>query len=230
MKKFVSIVAVLLFLPGVAMAAKWSADLDGADARQEGFASINTTHAGTIVYTIMANGIGVPTRAAIRRGGSDLVDLGAEFNFSAATGTLVTGLNLSGLVNANLTLRIEGPNGTLEGPISLIAGADANVNTLQRNFGGVAVGSVSAARNIIVTNDGTADLRVANLLIRGAGRARFNVVANQCQAVTLRPGQRCVATIRFLPAATGEVRALAVVDSSDFSKRQIRVQLRGTGN
>lgn len=230
MKKLVSVLAVLLLVPSVAMAAKWSSELAGATARQEGFASITTTDAGELTYTIMVNGIGVPNRAVILVGGSETVDLEADFAFGAASSTLTTQANLRGLINANnVTLRVEGPDGTIEGPVDLLAGADINVNALQRQYGDVPIGQTAPARNVVVTNDGTASLRVANLLIRGAARAQYDIVSNTCRQVTLPPGGRCAATITFTPTAEGEQRALALVNSSDEAKRQVRVQLRGAG-
>ena len=217
MKKFVVILAALLLIPSVASAAKWSVDLSDSTAREEGFASIVT------------NGIGVPTQATIVGGGGP-VTLDPTFEFGSASGTFSTGSNLAGLINANLTLRVTGPDGTVEGPVTLIPGADVNVNALQRQFGDVAVGSTAAPRNILVTNDGTAALRVANVLIRGAGRSQFQILSNGCRGVTLQAGQRCAVSITFAPTAAGAARALAVVNSSDASKRQIRIQLRGTGN
>ena len=230
MKKLFSILAGLLLVPSVATAAKGSAELSGETARQEGFASIVTTDGGEVTYSILTNGIGVPTRAVILVGAAERVDLEAEFEFGAATSTVATQANLRSLLNANnVRLRVEGPDGTIEGPLTFIPGADANVNNVQRNYGDVAIGTTAPARRIIVTNDGTEPLRVADLLIRGGGRAQFNVISNDCNQVTIRPGGRCVATITFRPTAEGLQKALAVINSSDESKGQIRVQLRGNG-
>lgn len=228
MKKLVSILAALALVPSVATAAKWSSDLSGESPRQEGFASITTTASGDVTYSIMTNGIGVPTRAVILVDGAEAVDLNAEFEFGAASSTVSTRTNLSNLVRSTVALRVEGPDGTIEGPVDLIRGPDVNVNAPQRNFGEVAVGTRAPARRVIVSNDGTENLRVADILIRGANRNQYRVLANTCRKATLAPGRSCALTVTFAPTSTGEKRGLAVVNSSDPGSPLI-VQLRGVG-
>lgn len=228
MSNIVSILAALLALPGLALGAEYSGDLEGATPRQEGFASVVATNAGTITFTIATNGIGVPTSATVWQDGSLLVDLEAEFFGGTATGTLASGLDLSGV--GNLLLRVEGPDGTVEAPLVLLPGADINATPLQRDFGEVAVGSSSPARAIRVSNDGTANLRLGGqVFIRGAGRARYSLVSEDCSGRVLAPGAACTIQVRFSPTAPGEARALAVLNSTDRNEPQVRVQLRGTG-
>lgn len=228
MKKIVSILALTLLIPALAMAAEWSVDL-GGDSGQ-GFGSVVTTFGGQITFNVLTNGIGVPTRAVVLRGANELADLGAEFNFGAATGMVETGADLSGLVNAtNLTLRIEGPNGNIEGPLVLIPGADITTDRVQQNFGDIAVGAQSPFRRLRMENDGTENLRISAVIIRGAGRNSYVIETDNCSESRLAPGQACIVRFSFNPTSAGAANGLAVIQSSDPNERELRIQLRGNG-
>jgi hypothetical protein len=135
-----ALLLVAAVFPTLALAQDLSADLSGATARQEGFASL-VGQGNAVRLTALTNGIGTPTRAVIRRGGADVVELDAEFNFGLATGTTSGGPVAAILADpASYQLRVEGPDGVIEGPIVGVASAaGVIVDPLRRNFGNVPV-------------------------------------------------------------------------------------------
>jgi len=208
-----------------------SADLSGGSAQQEGFASL-VANGGTLAFNILTNGIGTPTRAAIRRAGADVVDLGADFTFGVASGSVTSGQVAAILNNpGSHTLLVEGPDGSLSGPLTQVAATAAGVNAdpLRRNFGDVAVGTRTDPRSVTVSNTADTSFRITAVGIFGADKQQYSLVDDSCAGKTLQSGQSCTFSVRFEPAATGTIRALGVVRSTDPDHPEIRVQLRGNG-
>ena len=108
---------------------------------------------------------------------------------------------------------------------------DITVDPLKRNFGEVAVGTSAPTRRVVVTNDGTENLALEPILIRGANRSQFTLPAatDGCSGEVLPPGSSCTFRVVFEPTATGLQRAMALVRSNDPDEREVRVLLRGTG-
>ena len=85
MKKVGLIAAVLLAAVAAAASADYlSVDLSGAGG--EGFASL-VTDTTSVSYAILTSGVGTPTGAEIRQAGATVLNLGAMFDFGAATGS-----------------------------------------------------------------------------------------------------------------------------------------------
>lgn len=234
MKRMLNLSAALLLVaavfPTLALAQDLSADLSGATARQEGFASL-VGQGNAVRLTALTNGIGTPTRAVIRRGGADVVELDAEFNFGLATGTTSGGPVAAILADpASYQLRVEGPDGVIEGPIVGVASAaGVIVDPLRRNFGNVPVGTNSEPRRIFVTNTADQPYRVTLVGIFGPNRAQYRILGDECSGTNLAPNQRCIVTFRFVPAAAGLQKALLVVRTNDPAHLETHVQLRGDG-
>lgn len=234
MKKLVSIPAALLLLaavlPGLAAAVDLSANLDGDSPRQEGFASV-VAEGNSLRFTVLTNGIGTPTRAVIRRGGTDVVELGGTFNFGTVNGVATSGEVTAILASpASYVLQVEGPDGTVAGPLAGVAAEPGiKVDPLRRNFGNVAVGTVAAPRPVTVSNDGDRSYRITLVGIFGVNRGQYSLVDDGCSGVNLAPGASCTVTFRFEPSAAGTQRALLVVRSNDPANGEYRVQLRGEG-
>lgn len=102
-------------------------------------------------------------------------------------------------------------------PVSL------NPNAL--NFGGHAVGTTSAPKNIIVTNHEKVVVNFSNVAITGTNNGDFSQT-NNC--TSLSPGKTCTVTVTFTPSAKGSRTAtLTLTDSATNSPQTAK--LSGTG-
>ena len=111
------------------------------------------------------------------------------------------------------------------------SGPDIFVDPLKRNFGEIAVGTSAPTRRVRVTNDGTRNLVLEPILIRGADRSQFTLPASVdgCSGKVLPPGASCAFRVGFEPTATGFRRAMILIHSNDSDEAEVRVLLRGTG-
>lgn len=233
MRKLVSIPAALLVLaafPTLAAAADLSADLAGDNAAQGGFASL-VADGNSISFTALTNGIGTPTRAVIRRGGNDVVDLNATFDFGVATGTTNSGEAGSIVASpGSYVLLVEGPDGVVQGPLAGVAGAPGiTVDPLRRNFGNVTVGTLAPPRRVTVANSGERAYRITLVRIFGADRSQYSIASDGCSGRNLGPNASCDVTFSFRPTSAGTRRALLVIRSNDPEHLETRVLLRGEG-
>ena len=112
-----ALVLALVLLPaGAAWADDFSATLTGPG---QGLASI-VTGDGTVQYAILTQGIGTPTSAAILQGNNLFVNLPGSFSGGSAAGTVATQADLAALEAnpGNFSVRVQGPGGTLQGPLA----------------------------------------------------------------------------------------------------------------
>ena len=96
-------------------------------------------------------------------------------------------------------------------------------------FGSQTVGTTSAQRSVSITNSGGAALALSAVGLSGAQPADF-ALANACPAppATLAPGDSCLVTVSFSPAAEGaRSAALTVSDNAPGSPHS--VALSGAG-
>jgi hypothetical protein len=107
----------------------------------------------------------------------------------------------------------------------LAASAVAQTVTLSPtslSFGNVAVGSTSAAKNVILSNTGTATLTIGSIV---ASAALTEI--NTCGSSVL-PGKKCVISVTFTPTATGAASgAVTVTDNASNSPQAVTTT--GTG-
>ncbi|MDX6534153.1 MAG: hypothetical protein QOF68_1897, partial [Gaiellales bacterium] len=104
---------------------------------------------------------------------------------------------------------------------------DASVAPSALAFPSVTVGTASTAKQITVTNVGTADLHVSSVTAMGASPADFAIDASAC-SVPVAPGSSCTVNVTFAPSAEGPRTAtLNVFDDALGSPRSVAVS--GTG-
>lgn len=107
----------------------------------------------------------------------------------------------------------------------LTAGAAAQTISLSAtslNFGNVVVGSTSAAKNVILTNTGTATLAVSNIAASGSFAE-----TNTCGA-SVGAGRKCTISVTFAPSATGASSGtVTITDNAGNSPQTITTN--GTG-
>lgn len=95
-------------------------------------------------------------------------------------------------------------------------------------FGDQFTGTVSAARQITVTNSGDALLRVTGVRLDGAGASDFLAGAEGCTTAPVPAGASCTIAVRFAPGAA-VAREASLHVTSDAPLAPAAIALRGTG-
>ena len=144
--------------------------------------------------------------------------------------------NISGHVKVNLTVT-SGPNavvsgvffGTVTAPVAPVAPVTpvtpstfvltSSASTL--SFGTVTVSS-SAIQTVTLTNAGTGNIAISNVLVSGAG---FNA-SGVSNGTVLLPGQSATVTASFTPASAGNLTGSVVVSSNAGAEA---ISFSGTG-
>lgn len=88
-------------------------------------------------------------------------------------------------------------------------------------------GTVSLAKPVRITNNGTATVHLISIAITGTNSSSFTQI-NTC-ATTLAPAASCTAYVAFDPAAAGTFSANLTLSDNGASSPQV-VSLSGTGN
>jgi Abnormal spindle-like microcephaly-assoc'd, ASPM-SPD-2-Hydin len=103
----------------------------------------------------------------------------------------------------------------------------ATLNTTLLGFGNQAVGTASAGKAVVLTNNGNADLNLSSVSIAGPEANNF-VLRDACVA-SLPAGHNCALFVTFKPSTTGTIAAsLTIVDNATGSTQS--VALIGTGD
>ena len=133
-------------------------------------------------------------------------------------------------------LQVQNPNGLFsndfifhrDGP-EPVSEPDITLDFLKRNFGEVTLGTSAPTRRLVVTNDGTEELVLRLIVIRGANRSEFTLPTadDGCSGQVLPPGGSCRFRVGFEPDAPGLRKAMALVRSNDPDEGEVRVLLRG---
>jgi lysophospholipase L1-like esterase len=95
------------------------------------------------------------------------------------------------------------------------------------SFGNQAVGTSSAARDVAVTNTGTANLLISGVTKTGTGAGSFGYV-NGCPG-TLAPAAVCTIKVTFSPTSAGAVSASIVISSNASNGTTTTIALSGNG-
>ncbi len=95
------------------------------------------------------------------------------------------------------------------------------------DFGRQAVGQTSGAREVTLTNGGSAPLTLVRVAPTGPAAAVFRRASDECSGSSLPPGASCAASWTFRPARVGEVTAALLIESDDGGSPAIA--LNGVG-
>jgi FG-GAP-like repeat/Abnormal spindle-like microcephaly-assoc'd, ASPM-SPD-2-Hydin len=106
------------------------------------------------------------------------------------------------------------------------SGAAAVTSPSSLIFGNQGVGNASPTQNVILTNSGSAPLRISAISISGAQRGDYQQ-SNSCGA-TLAAAAHCTINVTFTPLAAGMRTAGIQISDNAFNSPQ-RVSLDGTG-
>jgi hypothetical protein len=98
------------------------------------------------------------------------------------------------------------------------------------DFGSIRVGE-AGAQTLTVSNQGTADLTIADITLAGPGQDQYRRPGDKdsCSGTTLPPERSCTVMVRLKPTQPGTVHATLEIASNDPNQRIINVTLNGTG-
>jgi len=105
---------------------------------------------------------------------------------------------------------------------------DIAVSPPSLDFGEVVVGSL-ADQVVTVTNNGDAAFTFGLVGLADPLAEPFAIVADDCSAQTLPPGESCTFTVRFAPSEAGEFTDTFDIPSDDPAESPIMVSASGTG-
>jgi Arylsulfotransferase (ASST) len=94
-------------------------------------------------------------------------------------------------------------------------------------FGGVTVGTQSAARTFTVTNSGQGPVQISTTDLTGSDAEQYSI--SGCSAQTLAAGGSCSAAVRFTPMSTGAHDAATLRVTSNAASGPNVAPLTGTG-
>ncbi len=114
----------------------------------------------------------------------------------------------------------------LKGSGTEAAAPDISISPLFIDFGFVETGTTSAAENITVTNEGSADLVIGNLTL---DNTYFAISSGNISGQTLGPGDSANISLIFSPAVTGTQIAQLTIPSNDPDEDPLVAPLYGTG-
>jgi hypothetical protein len=168
--------------------------------------SVIASGAPTLTYQWRKNGTSVSgaTSASYTTAATRASDKGAQFT--------VVVKNSTGSITSNAASLTVSTTGTLV----------LSSSTSSLNFGNVSIAS-SSAQHIILTNAGSSDVTISQVLVAGAG---FNSTASN--GLTLSPGQITTLTSTFAPSASGAATGKVTV-SSNATNSPASISLSGTG-
>ncbi|MFZ9627835.1 MAG: choice-of-anchor D domain-containing protein [Ilumatobacteraceae bacterium] len=170
-------------------------------------ASMTVTNAGPSVF--------VPTFADV-----DVLDFSVVGGTCTAVGRVVEpgssctvdvafSPGSTGAQSATLRVGEDGPGGLTVTTAVRGAGGDPVLVSMPNtvDLSTQVVGEVGSPVSVYFTNTSAARVRVATVLVGGAHADDFEVIADECSGVRLRPNRSCRVDVRFAPHTAGTRRA-----------------------
>lgn len=130
------------------------------------------------------------------------------------------------------SLEVVGTFGNSPALVPVLGTSVAPVLSLDRHalsFGGRPVGDRGTGRGerVVVSNRGSAPLRLGRLTIEGSAAEELSLASDFCSGRRLRPDERCVVEVAFVPRSEGERWAELTVPGEGVAPS--RVALSGIG-
>jgi hypothetical protein len=181
-------------------------------------ASRTVTAGEPATFSVLASG--VPTLTyQWRENGISVTGANSASYTTAATTASDKGTQFTVVVKNNAGSVTSNPASLT---VSKIGTLVLSSSTSSLNFGNVSISS-SSTQDIILTNAGSSDVTISQVLVAGAG---FNSTASN--GLTLAPGQITTLTSTFAPSASGAATGKVTV-SSNASNSPSNILLSGTG-
>jgi YD repeat-containing protein len=96
-------------------------------------------------------------------------------------------------------------------------------------FGPINVGSSSASKPTVISNEGNGPLSITTTGITGGQPPDFEISADGCTGETLDPGESCQVSVFFRPSSAGPKNAALTLLSDDPDTPSLAVALQGEG-
>ena len=157
---------------------------------------------------------------------------------------LVKSLN-PGFTNLEIRSRILNtvdPKGSLSGKVATggrlnafsaltgtVTAPDISASPASKNFGSVAVGSLSATQVFTISNNGTINLVTGGVYLTGPNPYQFSILSQNCSGRTIVPSGTCAIEAQYVPTKTGAMYAKIGIDSNDPDTPNLYINLTGTG-
>ncbi len=110
---------------------------------------------------------------------------------------------------------------------SIVAGVSVTPNPV--NFGGVALGTKTAAVKVTVKNLGTTAVSISSVGVTGTNATDFGISATTCTSgLVLNAGKSCTVSVYFQPSVVGGRTATLTINDNGPGNPQT-AQLNGTG-
>ncbi|GBD97838.1 thermophilic serine proteinase precursor [bacterium BMS3Abin06] len=110
-----------------------------------------------------------------------------------------------------------------------VQGPDISATPVSKDFGIVAVGSVSVVQVFTISNTGASNLVIGGVYLTGPNPYQFSLQNDTCGGTTLIPGASCTMEAQYVPTKTGLMYAKIGIDSNDPDTPHLYVDLNGTG-
>jgi hypothetical protein len=108
--------------------------------------------------------------------------------------------------------------------------AAATTSPSSLSWAKVALGNVSAAKSVTLTNGGSVSISISSVTITGANAADFLISSKTCGS-SLAANASCTVTIRFKPLSTGtRIATLSFIDSASNSPQKVALSGLGTAS
>jgi alpha-tubulin suppressor-like RCC1 family protein len=189
-------------------------------------AVINTTFTNTASGNLTVSGISLNNSSFTRSGGTCVIGQTVATGGSCTIGIQFQASSAGNYEGVLSLVTAEGASGNA---VSLFANAVEpvfSVNLSASNFGSQAIGLPSTARNVIVTNTGSATLTFTTTPVLSGNTADFPIT-NGCGA-SLAPGVSCTVQVVFNPTTNG-ARAATLTFTTNAAGSPHTVMLSGTG-
>jgi len=199
---------------------------------------VNTTSPTTNI-TVTNTGTGPLTISNVALGGPDAAQFNVTVGQLPATlqpnqtqqWPLTFAPQAVGMFNATLTFISDDPMNmkavvpiTGQGTSPMIS-----VAPMTLDFGGQLVGRASQPHTATITNTGTANLTLNQVLVSGPQANAFAQQMAPMLPLTIQPMQNQPITLVFTPSAMGADTATLVIQSDDPNTPQVKVKLAGMG-
>ena len=194
-----------------------SLDFGAVPIGNEASRSVSVTNEGGAGLTIGQLGIGGTdigvfavqnddcSGQTIAPGGSCLVSVAFSPDSRGAKGATLV-IPSDAVNNTSLEVPLSG-EGTGE--------PDIEVDPGSLDFGTVAIGDASEAATFTLSNLGTADLLIGELIVIGRDADQFVIDQDGCSGATLPFGESCAVSLFFFPTTPGEKEGALRIPSND---------------
>ncbi len=106
---------------------------------------------------------------------------------------------------------------------------DISATPLSYDFGSATIGNESSYNIFKISNDGTSELAINTITLKGINATSFYIQNNECAGQTLAPSALCSFQAVFAPFSEGSKTSNIEITSNDPDTTALNISLNGTG-